>query len=70
MVKIETNGANSWLSTLKSHWNISKTEMRENEEEIKVVHFGKSGNLMVAYFSKVSKIGYVNDRRREIRDET
>lgn len=66
-MKINTSGAKSFVSTLRLHWDVTKTEMRDNEEDILVLHFGKSSNLMVAYYSKESKIGYVNDRREKIR---
>lgn len=66
--KITTNTAKEWIDALKLHWDLSKTQMRENEEDVLVMHFGKSSNLMIAYYSKTTKSGYVIDRRSKIRD--
>lgn len=65
--KYVTYSAKEWLDTLKLHWELSETTMTDNETDIVVMHFGKSGNLFVGYFNKETKRGYIYDRRREIR---
>ena len=67
--KHETNSAKDWLYMLKLHWKLSETTMTENESDLIVMHFGKSGNLFVGYFNKEDKRGYIYDRRKEIRIE-
>lgn len=66
-MRIDTVGAKEWLSVLKLHWNIAHTQIRNNEDDILVMHFGKSSNLVVAHYSRITMKGYVNDRRKEIR---
>lgn len=65
-MKIPTNGAVEWLQTLKTHWDISKTDMRENDEAIIVMCFNVKTQMMVAYYQKDTKQGWVIDRSKLI----
>lgn len=65
---IQTFGAKKWLSTLKERWNLNFTELRENEDRIIILHtkslYNKpSGILLVGEYNKITKVGYVLDRR-------
>ncbi len=66
-MKINTNGASQWLETLKTHWDMSKTEMRDNEEAIIVMCFSVKTQFVVAFYDKTTKIGWVIERRRSKR---
>jgi len=63
-MKIPTDGAAQWLQTLKTHWDISKTDLRENDEAIIVMCFNVKTQMMVAYFQKDTKQGWVVDRSK------
>jgi len=66
-MKIPTNGAAQWLQTLKDHWDIAKTDMRENDEAIIVMCFSVKTQFVVAYYQKDSKQGWIVERRSKIR---
>ena len=66
-MKIATNGAVEWLETLKTHWDMSKTEMRDNEEAIIVMCFSVKTQFVVAFYDKTTKVGWVIERRRNKR---
>ena len=72
-MKINTNGASEWLETLKTRWDMSKTEMRDNEEALIVMCFSVKTQLMVAFYDKETKQGWVDTWRRgkatEIKNE-
>ncbi len=63
-MKITTNGAVEWLQTLKTHWDISKTDMRENDEAIIVMSFNVKTQMMAAYYQRDTKQGWVIDRSK------
>lgn len=66
--RTNTLGAKEWLTTLTSKWDIDSTTMRESSEGIVVTHCkGRNSYLLVGKYSKVSKKGYVLDRRLEDR---
>lgn len=52
---------------LKSRWDIKLTQMRDNETDIIIMHFGHTKNLYVGNYDKISKLGVVYDRRKEVR---
>ena len=66
-MKITTNGASQWLQTLKTHWDISKTDMRDSNEAIIVMCFSVKTQFVVAYYQKDTKQGWVVERRSKIR---
>lgn len=66
-MKINTNGAVEWLETLKTHWDISKTDMRGSDEAIIVMCFSVKTQFVVAYYQKDTKQGWVVERRSKIR---
>jgi hypothetical protein len=66
-MKIQTNGAVNWLQTLKTHWDISKTDMRENDEAIIVMCFSVKTQFVVAYYQRDTKQGWILERRSKIR---
>jgi len=66
-MKINTNGAVEWLQTLKRHWDISKTDMRDSDEAVIVMCFSVKTQFVVAYFQKDTKQGWVVERRSKIR---
>ena len=66
--RTNTLGAKQWLDTLKLHWNLSYTEMRESEDKIVVIHVrGGKHIVLVGEFNKNTKIGYILDKRCEVR---
>ena len=66
-MKLPTNGASEWLQTLKSCWDMSKTEMRDNEEAIIIMCFSVKTQFVVAFYNKTTKVGWVIERRRNKR---
>jgi hypothetical protein len=66
-MKIPTYGATTWLQTLKTHWDISKTDMRDSDEAIIVMCFSVKTQFVVAYYQKDTKQGWVVERRRNKR---
>jgi hypothetical protein len=63
-MKIATNGAAQWLQTLKTYWDISKTDMRDSDEAVIVMCFSVKTQLMVAFYDKETKQGWVDTWRR------
>jgi predicted membrane-bound spermidine synthase len=66
-MKITTNGAAQWLQTLKTHWDISKTDMRDSDEAVIVMCFSVKTQFVVAYYQKDTKQGWVVERRSKVR---
>jgi len=67
-MRVNTRGATEWLSTLKSYWNISYTKLIDHPEAFIVMHYGKSGNVMIGYYDRQSHNGYISCRRGDKRE--
>lgn len=66
--KYKTSTSKEWLSVLKQRWNLSYTVFREDDEQIVITHTrGGKHMVIVAFFDKVSKNGYIMDQRSKIR---
>jgi hypothetical protein len=66
-MKTYTNGATEWLNELKAHWDLSKTSMRENDDGIIVMFFGRTNQIMAAFYDKNTKVGWVDSWRRKVK---
>lgn len=58
-MRINTTSPKEWLDALKQHWDLSTTEMSDNEDYIVIMSFDKTMNKVVGYYSKLTKCGYV-----------
>lgn len=65
--KFKTKGSKEWWEVLKSRWDIKHTQMRDNETDIIIMHYERTQNLYVGNYDKISKLGVVYDRRKEVR---
>ena len=66
--RIDTFSAKEWLEVLKARWNISSTMFRESEDRIVITHTPQGNStVLVGEYNKITKRGYVLDRRKESR---
>ena len=63
-----TKGSVEWLTTLKARWDLKHTEIVDNETDIIIMLYGTNRNMIVGHYDKETKLGYVCDNRKEIRE--
>ncbi len=65
---IEVKGAKVWLDTIKKHYDISKTTLRDSEEAFTIILSIPNKTLLVGRYCRVNKYGVVMCRRKSIVD--
>ena len=58
-MKIEVKTLKEWFETLKRHWDVSETELRERDNCLIILKFNVNSNMIVGFFDKETRSGYV-----------